>query len=138
MRIVGDVRLGDNSSVGRRTAIRADEGSPIVIGPGASIDDRVTFHAVKGTDIQIGEFSVIDDDAVLHGPLEMGNGNFVGENAAVFRARLGNDVRVGEGAIVVGPEGEGGEISLEIPDGTLIPAGAVVTSERDVRALKEG
>jgi carbonic anhydrase/acetyltransferase-like protein (isoleucine patch superfamily) len=138
VRIVGDVRLEENSSVGRRTAIRADEGSPMIIGPGASIDDRVTFHAVKGTDIQIGEFLVVDDDAVLHGPLEMGNRVFVGENAVVFRAKLGNDVQVGEGAIVVGPEGSDGEITLEIPDDTLIPAGAVVTSEDDVRALKEG
>ena len=138
VRIVGDVRLGENSSVGRRTAIRADEGTPIVIGSGASIDDRVTFHAVKGTEIRIGEFLVTDDDAVLHGPLEMGDRVFVGENAAVFRARLGNDVRIGEGAIIVGPEAPGEKIPLEIPDGTLIPAGAVVTSEDDVRALKEG
>ena len=138
VRIVGDVRLGENSSVGRRTAIRADEGTPIVIGSGASIDDRVTFHAVKGTEIRIGEFLVTDDDAVLHGPLEMGDRVFVGENAAVFRARLGNDVRIGEGAIIVGPEAPGEKITLEIPDGTLIPAGAVVTSEDDVRALKEG
>jgi carbonic anhydrase/acetyltransferase-like protein (isoleucine patch superfamily) len=136
-RIVGDVRLGDNSSVGRRTAIRADEGTPIEIGPGASIDDRVTFHAVKNTDIRIGEFLVVDDDAVLHGPLEMGDRNFVGENAAVFRVRLGDDVRIGEGAIVVGPEASGGKIALEIPDGTLIPAGTVVTSEKDVRELKQ-
>ena len=135
VRIVGDVRLGDNSSVGRRTAIRADEGTPIIMGPGASVDDRVTFHAVEGTDIRIGEFFVADDDAVLHGPLEVGDGVFVGENAVVFRARLGDDVRIGEGATVVGPEGRGGEIALEIPDDTLVPAGAVVTSEEDVRAL---
>jgi carbon dioxide concentrating mechanism protein CcmM len=137
VRIAGDVRLGDNSSVGRRTAIRADEGHPIVIGPGASIDDRVTFHAVKGSEIQIGEFLVVDDDAVLHGPLEIGNRVFVGENAVVFRAKLGDDVRVGEGAVVVGPA-DGEEPTLEIPEGTLIPAGAVVTSKSDVEALKEG
>jgi carbonic anhydrase/acetyltransferase-like protein (isoleucine patch superfamily) len=135
-RVVGDVRVGEGSSVGRRTAIRADEGSPITMGPRASVDDRVTFHAVEGTDIRIGEFFVTDDDAVLHGPLEVGDGVFVGENAVVFRARLGDDVRIGEGATVVGPEGRGGEIALEIPDDTLVPAGAVVTSEEDVRALE--
>ena len=37
---------------------------------------------------------------------------------------------------VVGPEASGGEISLEIPDDTLIPASAVVTSEKDVQALR--
>jgi carbonic anhydrase/acetyltransferase-like protein (isoleucine patch superfamily) len=108
----------------------------MIIGPGASIDDRVTFHAVKGTDIRIGKFLVTDDDAVLHGPLEMGDRDFLGENAVVFRARLGDDVRIGEGAIVVGPEVPGGKIALEIPDGTLVPAGAVVTSKKDVRALE--
>ena len=135
VRLVGDVRVGENSSVGRRTAIRADEGSPIIIGPGASIEDRVTFHAVKGTDVRAGEFLVVDDDAVLHGPLEMGNRVFVGEEAVVFRARLGDDVRIGEGAVIVGPEGPADKI-MEIPDDTLVPAGTVVTTEKDVRALK--
>jgi carbon dioxide concentrating mechanism protein CcmM len=137
VRAVGDVRIAENSSVGRRTAIRADEGSPIVIGPGASIDDRVTFHAVEGTDVRVGEFLVVDDDAVLHGPLEAGNRVFIGEEAVVFRARLGDDVRIGEGAIIVGPEGPADRI-MEIPDDTLVPAGAVITTEEDVRALKEG
>ena len=137
VRIVGDVRVGENSSVGRRTAIRADEGTPIVIGPGSSIDDRVTFHAVKGSDVRADKFLVVDDDAVLHGPLEVGNRVFVGEHAVVFRARLGDDVRIGEGAVIVGPEGPADKI-MEIPDDTLVPAGAVVTTEEDVRALKEG
>jgi carbonic anhydrase/acetyltransferase-like protein (isoleucine patch superfamily) len=135
VRAVGDVRIAENSSVGRRTAIRADEGSPIVIGPGASIDDRVTFHAIEGTDVRVGEFLVVDDDAVLHGPLEAGNRVFIGEEAVVFRARLGDDVRIGEGAVIVGPEGPADKI-MEIPDDTLIPAGAVITTEKDVRALE--
>jgi hypothetical protein len=42
-----------------------------------------------------------------------------------------------------GSPSEGGALSYKkitqkIPDGTLVPAGAVVTSEEDVRALKEG
>ena len=32
VRIVGDVELGERSRVGQRTAIRADEGTPIIIG----------------------------------------------------------------------------------------------------------
>jgi carbonic anhydrase/acetyltransferase-like protein (isoleucine patch superfamily) len=132
-RVVGDVYIGENSSVGQRTAIRADEGSPIMIGPGAIIEDRVSFHAIKGTEIQIGEFLVAGDDAVLHGPLEMGNNNVVGEQAVVFRARLGDNVQIGEGAVIAGPAGE--ELTLEIPDDTIIPGGAVVTSEKDLEGL---
>jgi len=133
VRIVGDVQVGENSVIGRRTAIRADEGSPILIGPGAMIDDRVTFHAIKGTDIQIGEYLVVGDDAVLHGPLEMGNDNVVGEGAVVFRVRVGDNVQIGEGAVIAGHAGK--ELTLEIPDDTIIPGGAVVTSEKDLERL---
>ena len=133
VRVVGDVRVGENSTVGRRTTIRADEGTPIVIGSGALVDDRVTFHAVKGTEIRAGKFLVVDDDAVLHGPLEIGDENVVGEGAVVFRARLGDDVRVGEAAVIVGPPGDGP--TLEIPDGTVVPVGAVITSKKDLEDL---
>jgi carbonic anhydrase/acetyltransferase-like protein (isoleucine patch superfamily) len=74
---------------------------------------------------------------VLHGPLEMGKRDFVGENAVVFRVWVGDDVQIGEGAVIAGPVGSDKKITLEIPDGTLVPAGAVVTSEKDVRALEE-
>jgi hypothetical protein len=36
--------------------------------------------------------------------------------------------------VIADPTGK--KITLEIPDGTLVPAGAVVTSEKDVRALE--
>jgi carbon dioxide concentrating mechanism protein CcmM len=133
-RVTGDVEIGDNSSVGRRTALRADEGDPISVGSGAAIDDRVTMHATRDSKVEVGKFLVASDDSVLHGPLKMGDRDFVGENAVVFRARVGDDVQIGEGAIVAGPAGEGS--LLEIPDDTLVPAGAVVTSEKDVRDLE--
>ena len=104
-----------------------------MIGPGAIIDDRVTFHAIKGTEVQIGKYLVADDSAVLHGPLEMGDNNVVGEGAVVFRARVGDNVQIGEGAIIAGPAGK--DLTLEIPDDTIIPAGAVVTSEEDLEDL---
>ena len=137
-RVTGDVRIGENSSIGRRTTIRSDEGDPISIGPGAAIDDRVTLHATRGSGVRIGEFLVASDDSVLHGPLEMGKRNFVGENAVVFRVRVGDDVQIGEEAVIAGPVGSDKKITLKIPDGTIVPAGAVVTSEKDVRALEEG
>ncbi len=133
VRVMGDVHIGDNASIGRRTAIRADEGDPIYIGSGAIVDDRVTFHSTRGSQIQIGKNLVADDDSVIHGPLEMGDDAVVGESAVVFRVRIGDNVQIGEGALIVGPTGN--ELTLEIPDNTVIPVGAVVTSEKDVRAL---
>jgi len=129
------VTIGDGSSIGRRTALRADEGDPISVGTGAAIDDRVSLHSTRGSELEIGKFLVASDDSVLHGPLKMGDRDFVGENAVVFRAKVGDDVQIGEGAIVAGTAGEGS--LLEIPDGTLVPADAVVTNEKDVRALEE-
>lgn len=133
-RIVGDVQIAEHSLVRQRATIRADEGTPISIGRGAIIGNRVTFHALRGTEIRIGEYLAVSDDAVLHGPLEMGNENVVGDDTVVFRVRVGDNVQIGEGAIVVGPAGK--ELTLEIPDDTLIPAGAIVTSEKDLEALK--
>ena len=133
-RIVGDVQIAEGSTVGQRATLRSDEGTPMFIGRGAIVGDRVTFHSLRDTEVRIGEYLVAGDDATLHGPLVMGNNNVVGDGAIVFRVRVGDDVQIGEGAVVAGPADEG--LTLEIPDGTLIPAGAVVTGEEDLEALK--
>jgi len=133
-RIVGDVQIAEGSTVGQRATLRSDEGTSMFIGRGAIVGDRVTFHALRDTEVRIGEYLVAGDDATLHGPLQMGNNNVVGDGAVVFRVEVGNDVQIGEGAVVAGPAGEG--LTLEIPDGTLIPAGAVVTGEEDLEALE--
>ena len=131
-RLVGDVRLGARSSVGRRTSIRADEGTPIVIGRNAEIEDRVTFHALKGTDLRIGDNLDTDDNVVFHGPLVVGDGLTIADDAVLFRANVGDDVTIGENALVVGPADE----PLNIPSGTRIPANAKITTQAQVDALR--
>jgi carbonic anhydrase/acetyltransferase-like protein (isoleucine patch superfamily) len=64
----------------------------------------------------------------------MGNENVVGEGAVVFRARVGDNVQIGEGAVIAGSTGE--ELTLKIPDDTIIPGGAIVTSQEDLEALE--
>ena len=137
VRIVGDVRMGEDSEVGKRSAIRADEGAPIVIGENADIGKRVTFHALKGTQLKVGERLTAGDDAVLHGPLEVGDNLRVGERGVVFRCNVGNDVTLGDEAIIAGPVGKGGEPKLEIPDGTKIPDGAVITGQKELDSVLE-
>ena len=131
-RLVGDVRLGARSSVGRRTSIRADEGTPIVIGRNAEIEDRVTFHALKGTDLRIGDNLDTDDNVVFHGPLVVGDGLTIADDAVLFRANVGDDVTIGENALVIGPADE----PLNIPSGTRIPANAKITTQAQVDALR--
>lgn len=125
-RIVGDVRLGENSVVGERTSIRADEGSPIIIGNNAGIEDRVTFHALKGTSIKIGNNLDTDDNVVLHGPLEVGNNLTIGDDAVLFRSKVGNRVVIGTGAIVVG---------VTLHNGAQVPPNAVITTQAQADAL---
>ena len=125
-RIVGDVRLGANSVVGRRTSIRADEGAPIIIGENAEIEDRVTFHALKGTSIRIGRNLDSDDNVVFHGPLEVGDNLIIGDDAVLFRCTVGDGVTISTGAVVVG---------VTIPDGVRIPEHAVITTQNQVDAL---
>jgi carbon dioxide concentrating mechanism protein CcmM len=122
---------------GEAKLIYRDEGVPIVIGENADIGKRVTFHALKGTQLKVGERLTAGDDAVLHGPLEVGDNLRVGERGVVFRCNVGDDVTVGEGAIIAGPVGKGGVPELEIPDGTKIPDGAVITDQEELDGVLE-
>jgi carbon dioxide concentrating mechanism protein CcmM len=126
-RIVGDVRIGNNSVVGRRTSIRADEGAPIIIGDNAKIEDRVTFHALKGTSIRIGANLDTNDNIVFHGPLEVGDNLTIGDDAILFRSKVGNNVTIGTGAIVV---------DVTLRDGVTVPDNAQITSQAQADQLK--
>lgn len=126
VRIVGDVQLGANSRVGQRTSIRADEGSPIVIGDRAVIEDRVTFHALKGTQIQIGSDLRTSDNVVFHGPLEVGDQLTIEDDAILFRSTVGDHVTIGPEAIVIG---------VTLADGAQVPAAAVITTQEQADAL---
>ena len=77
--IIGDVEIGENSSVWPGAVIRGDWG-PIVIGENAQIEDN----------------------AVLHGQVEIGNNVVVGHCAVVESLRIGNDVLIGNGAVILG------------------------------------
>lgn len=127
VRLVGDVRLGSNSTVGQRTSIRADEGSPIVVGDGAVIEDRVTFHALKGTNIRIGSNLKTSDNVVFHGPLEVGNNLTIEDDAILFRSTVGNNVTIGTKAIVVG---------VTLANGAVVPSSTVVTTQEQADALR--
>ncbi|ACO47927.1 carbonate dehydratase [Deinococcus deserti] len=126
-RLVGDVRLGANSVVGRRTSIRADEGAPIIIGERAEIEDRVTFHALKGTSIQIGRNLDTDDNIVFHGPLTVGDNLTIGDDAVLFRSKVGTGVTIGSGALV---------IDVTLRDGVTVPENAKILKQADADALR--
>ena len=128
-RLVRDVRVGANSTIGRRTSIRADEGTPIVIGENAEIEDRVTFHALKGTSITVGKNVSTEDNIVFHGPLEVGDGLTIDDDAVLFRSKVGDNVTILTGALVVG---------VTLRDGVVVPENAVITKQEQADKLPVG
>ncbi|MFT4038671.1 MAG: hypothetical protein QM692_10865 [Thermomicrobiales bacterium] len=127
VRIVGDVRLGDRCRVKQRTAIRADEGTPIIIGRNARIGGRVTFHALLGTSIAIGNGALIGDECVLHGPLRTGHNLICEDGAVLFRATVEDNVTLRSGATVIG--------DVLLREGTIVPEGAVIETQAQADAL---
>ena len=74
----------------------------------------------------LGSFEVLGPD----GPLTVGDRLTIDDDAILFRATVGNDVTIEEGAIVVGPAA-----GLKLRDGLKVPAGKVITSQAQVDAL---
>ena len=92
----------------------------------------MTFHALKGTSIRIGNDLDTEDNVVFHGPLVVGNRLTIADDAILFRATVGDRVTVGEGAVVAGPADD----PIEIPDGTTVPPGTIVTSQAAADRLR--
>jgi gamma-carbonic anhydrase len=105
--VVGDVRMGDHSSVWYNAVVRGD----------------INY-------IEIGHHTNIQDNAVLHladdFPCILGNYVTVGHSAVVHACTLGNEVLVGMGAIVLD--------GAKIGDQCLIGAKALVTGGTEAPA----
>ena len=130
VRVVGDVELGDRAQVGQRSSIRADEGTPIIIGRNARIGGRVTFHALKGTDLIVGDNATIGNECVLHGPLRAGSNLDCEDGSVLFRAIVEDNVTLRRGATVVGSDG-----NVILREGTIVPEGAVIENQEQADAL---
>ena len=111
--VLGDVVLGDHSSIWMNAVVRGD-----------------VHH------IRIGKNSNVQDCAVLHGmrglyPVLIGDGCTIGHNATVHGCILENDVLIGMGAIVLNGAhiGTGSIIAAGalIPEHTHIPPNSLVT-----------
>ena len=98
--ILGDVRIARDASIWYGAVLRGDAGS-ITIGERSNVQDGVVIHATQGEST-----TVIGRDVTI------------GHNAVVHGARIGNDVLIGMGAVVLD--------NAVVPDGTVVAAGAVV------------
>ncbi len=98
--ILGDVTLGEESSVWFQCALRGDI-HRIVIGPRTNIQDGAVVHVADAFGAEVGELVTVGHKAVIHA------------------CKIADEVLVGMGAVVL----DGAEVGAR----SIIGAGAVVT-----------
>ena len=95
--VVGDVTLGENSSVWFGAVLRGDEGA-ITVGDGSNIQDNCTLHG----SVRVGNRVTVGHNAILHG-CTVEDGALIGMGACVLDgAVIGEQSLIGAGALVTG------------------------------------
>ena len=95
--IIGDVEIGDDCSIWYGAVLRGDV-NPIRLGNRVNIQDGAVLHTLYRKSV-----------------VEIGDDVSVGHNAVIHGAKVGNDVLVGMGAVLLD--------GVEVADGSIIGAG---------------
>ncbi|HQR31903.1 MAG TPA: acetyltransferase [Blastocatellia bacterium] len=116
-RIIGAVLLSNtlgqlDDVMGSRDSLRADEGSPFVLGPIAFMGSGVTFHALEHTAVQISGNARFESGSLVHGgpnsyssnTTVAGFGFRLGAKSVFFNSRIGALGRVGFKTAVLGSD----------------------------------
>ena len=156
--VIGNCHIGRLVFVAPTAVCRGDEGTPIHIGDGSNMQDGVVIHALEtvddGHNIDDRRFSVDGDrlkgddpafdggyavfvgnntslahGAMIHGPAWIGSSTFIGMEALVFNAKIGNHVAVGVSATITG--------GVVIADGKFVPPGAIISTQEQADSLPE-
>jgi carbonic anhydrase/acetyltransferase-like protein (isoleucine patch superfamily) len=91
--IIGDVEIGENSSIWFQSVLRGDI-DPIRVGANTNIQDGTVVHTMLGSPVTVGDWVSVGHRAVLHG-CTVENHSLIGMGAVLL-----NNVKVGEGSIV--------------------------------------
>ncbi|MHC1753878.1 MAG: carbonic anhydrase [Methanosarcina sp.] len=145
--VIGDVTIGASVMVSPMASVRSDEGMPIFVGDESNIQDGVVLHALETVDeegepveknqvevdgkkyaVYVGERVSLAHQSQVHGPAYVGNDTFIGMQALVFKANVGNNCVL---------EPTSAAIGVTIPDGRYVPAGTVVTTQAEADRLPE-
>jgi gamma-carbonic anhydrase len=103
--VIGDVTLGEESSVWYQCVLRADI-NRIVIGPKSNVQDGTVVHLADDFGTEVGELVTVGHKAMLHA------------------CTIADEVLVGMGAIVLD--------GVEIGPRCIIGAGALITSGKKI------
>jgi gamma-carbonic anhydrase len=104
--VLGDVELAEGVSIWPFTVVRGDEGQHIRIGRNSNVQDNSVVHVTPEL------------------PCIIGEGVTIGHRAVVHACTIGNNVRIGIGAVVL--TGAVIEDSAQVGAGAVVPPGKVV------------
>ena len=110
--VIGDVEIGDDSSVWPFTSIRGDV-NKIRIGQRTNIQDNSTIHVSHDSDYQPGGVPAIIGDDVT-----------VGHQVILHACTVGNRCLIGMGSVIMD--------KVVIGDDTIIGAGSLVTQGKEL------
>jgi gamma-carbonic anhydrase len=109
--LIGDVTVGERSSIWPNTSLRGDSG-PITIGSETSIQDNCALHEDEGFPLTVGDRVTVGHSVTLHG-CTIEDDSLIGIGATIL-----NGARIGKGAVVAAgslvPE------MMEVPAATLV------------------
>lgn len=146
--VIGAVELGRRVMVSPAASIRGDEGTPIVLEDDANVQDGVVLHALETEEhgepveknlvtidgkkyaVFVGKRVSLAHQAQVHGPAAVGDDTFIGMQALVFKAIVGERCVIEPGAKVVGRTG-----IIRIPDKRYVKVGQVVTTQEEANNL---
>jgi carbonic anhydrase/acetyltransferase-like protein (isoleucine patch superfamily) len=104
--VIGDVELAEGVSIWPFTVVRGDEGQYIRIGRNSNVQDGSIVHVTPDN------------------PCIIGEGVTIGHRAVVHACTVGNNARIGIGAVVL--TGAVIEDNAQVGAGALVPPGKVV------------
>jgi len=105
--VLGDVELGENSSVWMNAVLRGDVNS-IRVGANSNVQDCAVLHGQRYLySVNVGDWVTIGHNATVHGCV-VGDACLIGMGVTIL-----NDCRIGEGSIIAA--------GCVLPEHTVVP-----------------
>jgi carbonic anhydrase/acetyltransferase-like protein (isoleucine patch superfamily) len=109
--VIGEVELGENSSVWMNAVLRGDVHS-IRVGANSNVQDCAVLHGMRYKySVQVGEWVTIGHNATVHGCV-IEDACLIGIGSVIL-----NNARIGEGSIIAA--------GAVIPENTVVPANSL-------------
>lgn len=142
--VIGAVIIANDVIIEETSVIRGDEGFDLFINSGTKIGKGVVIHGLETEDkgikvdknivkiagkeysVYVGKDCILSDDVQAHGPASIMDGAIMMPGSFIFKAVIGKDSIVGQGAKVIG---------VVVPEGRYIKPNMVVSNQEKANSL---